>query len=215
MNEDNRLLLAVAARMIGYPSNSFHEEMREIENFAEEQLETGLADSADTSDQMYPSVQEALNAIGTTANKLKSLSLREAQEQYVATFDLKDRTGLYLTAHELGDSRRRGFAMLELQECIRNSGFQPIENELPDYVPLLYEWIAATPEHEQARKLIGRIGLVTERIRQNLPDHNPYRHVFEMLMNSVFEIPADEAMKELEQKREKPDMDPMPYPLMY
>ncbi|MFC7680162.1 nitrate reductase molybdenum cofactor assembly chaperone [Paenibacillus sp. GCM10028914] len=215
MNDDNRLLLAAAARMIGYPSSMFHEEMTEIENFAEELLDTNMVDPSEPFKQLEQSVQKALSAIGTTANKLKALSLREAQEQYVATFDLKDRTGLYLTAHELGDSRRRGVAMLELREHIRNSGFQPIENELPDYVPLLYEWIAAAPEHEQANQLIGRIGLVTERIRQNLPDHNPYRHVFEMLMNSVFETPAEEAMKDLEQKREKPDTDPMPFPLMY
>src|SRR5690606_39737501 len=47
-------------------------------------------------------------AVTAAIRELGGLSLREVREAYVGAFDLKDRTGLYLTAHELGDSRKRG-----------------------------------------------------------------------------------------------------------
>lgn len=46
---------------------------------------------------------------------LFKMPLLELQEHYVETFDYKDKTGLYLTAHELGDSRKRGAALIKLQ----------------------------------------------------------------------------------------------------
>ena len=49
---------------------------------------------------------------------LFEMSEKELQELYVETFDYKEKTNLYLTAHELGDSRKRGAALIKLQKLI-------------------------------------------------------------------------------------------------
>ena len=64
------------------------------------------------------------------------------QQLYVSIFDLREATCLYLTAHELGDSTRRGNALLELRQLLFKAGVQEETEELPDYLPLLFELIA-------------------------------------------------------------------------
>lgn len=196
---DPALLLLVAARLTGYPSDTFREELTELIEVASGELPSGSVRTG------------LLKAV----DGLAELSLREAREQYVAAFDLKDRTGLYLTAHELGDSRKRGIALLELRELLRSHGFEPLHDELPDYIPLLYEWAAVVPRSDSVRQLVDRLAFATERIRQHLPEGNPYKAVFEWLMDAVFEAPTEEMMAQRESGRERPDLDEMPYPLMY
>lgn len=199
MNEHVRVMLAVAARLTSYPSDSFREDLLEIKDFADQHLDEGPTPFA----------------IARMTEGLIDLPLREIQEKYVAAFDLKERTNLYLTAHELGDSRKRGIALIELREFIYSNGFAPVEGELPDYIPLLYELASEVPEDQGVQKLMDRLAYATHRIRRHLSDENPYKQVFETMMDVVFDEPSEEAMKEIERNREKPDLDPMPFPLMY
>jgi nitrate reductase molybdenum cofactor assembly chaperone len=199
MNETNAVVLTMAARLTGYPSSTFREELEELVEIANAALDE------------EPVRMAILNA----AEGLAVLPLREAQERYVAAFDLKDRTGLYLTAHELGDSRKRGVALLELREMAQSHGFEPLHDELPDYLPMLYELAAVVPSSDSSQQLVDRLAFATHRIRINLPDDNPYKPIFELLMETVFDTPTDEIMQERERSREKPDLDAMPYPLMY
>lgn len=200
LNEQQQAILVIAARLTAYPASDFHEELQELGAFAGETLPVGVSRMA---------VTAAIRELG-------GLSLREVREAYVGAFDLKDRTGLYLTAHELGDSRKRGVALLEMQAFLQACGFSPAGDELPDYMPMLYE-LAASGEVEEAMlgPLLERLAFATERIRLHLPDDNPFKPIFEALMQEVFVAPSEEAMREQEARREKPDMDPMPYPLMY
>ncbi|MEJ1715085.1 hypothetical protein SMA37_26085, partial [Escherichia coli] len=64
---------------------------------------------------------------------LYTLSLQALREAYVTTFDWTESTGLYLTAHELGDSRDRGAALILLQHIIADAGFELTDGELADY----------------------------------------------------------------------------------
>lgn len=199
MNEQQRALLSIAARLLGYPSDSFREELAEIRAFAEEQFAAG----------------PMRTAVMKLADAWLAVPLREMREQYVAAFDMKERTGLYLTSHELGDSRKRGEELVRLRALIRSHGFEPMPGELPDYMPLLYELVSIAPESDQIRRLIDRLAFATERVRLHLADVHPYKPLFEMLMELVFDAPTEEVMKEMDSRRERPDLDPLPYPLMY
>jgi nitrate reductase delta subunit len=199
MKRSDRVILGVAARLISYPADDFREELRELKAVVAEQVEEVAVKRALT---------EAIDRVGAQ-------SVREARERYVATFDLKERTGLYLTAHEFGDSRRRGFALIELKKQIGASGFDIPAGELPDYIPMLYEWVAEVAESADSERVMERLAFATARIRMHLPEDHPYKGVFALLMETVFEPPSEAAMKEREQFREKPDLDPMPYPLFY
>ena len=100
---------------------------------------------------------------------------------YVATFDFSEARALYLTAHELGDSRRRGQALLDLRATLRAGGFEPLEDELPDYLPMLFEFLSAAPQVTETIELERRLSRVCEHIHGELAAEDPYRLVFAAL----------------------------------
>jgi nitrate reductase delta subunit len=198
-----QILLAIASRLLTYPSDDYLQEWADIDEAIDTEL-TEL-DAA-----VAGKLREALAP-------LRNLTLQEYRELYVASFDLKQGAGLYLTAHELGDSRKRGVELIELQNLIQNAGYLYRADEISDYIPLLYEFLAVADglEPSAAENLHYRLGLVTARIQQFLYDDNVFKLLFTFLMENVFETPTPEELERLEKQREKPDMDPMPYPLMY
>lgn len=72
-------------------------------------------------------------------------TLTEQQTHYVQTFDLKRRCALYLTYYSSGDTRRRGMALVTFVEAYRACGWEPREDELPDYLPTALELSAREP----------------------------------------------------------------------
>lgn len=63
----------------------------------------------------------------------------------MSTFDLKRRCALYLTYYSSGDTRRRGMALVTFVEAYRACGWEPREDELPDYLPTALELSARDP----------------------------------------------------------------------
>jgi nitrate reductase delta subunit len=70
-------------------------------------------------------------------------------QHYVATFDLRRRCALYLTYYRYGDTRKRGMAMLAFKAAYRGAGFEPVADELPDYLPLVLDFAALHPAGER------------------------------------------------------------------
>ena len=68
---------------------------------------------------------------------------------YVETFDLRRRCALYLTYYRYGDTRKRGMAMLAFKAAYRAAGFEQVDGELPDYLPLVLDFAALHPRGEQ------------------------------------------------------------------
>ncbi|WP_035424215.1 nitrate reductase molybdenum cofactor assembly chaperone [Bacillus sp. UNC438CL73TsuS30] len=198
MNE-KKAILAILARMMDYPEETFLNERTTVESFIHEAIST---------EEIQREVVERLHP-------LYEMPLKELQELYVLTFDYKDKTNLYLTAHELGDSRKRGFALIELQKLIFEEGFETVGKELADYIPMLLELLAVAPEEEKFNKLSRRVAFAINRILSNLPEDNPYKQAIEILMMYVFEAPGTDEISALEVLREQADLDELPYPLMY
>ena len=71
---------------------------------------------------------------------------RELRERYVADFDLRGGTSLYLTYHRFGDRRERGRALVALKRLYREAGWELSRWELPDYLPLVLELAAVDPD---------------------------------------------------------------------
>ena len=63
------------------------------------------------------------------------------QQDYVRTFDFQGGVPLYLTYPKFGDDRRRGQALAELKQQYRAAGLVPTSQELPDYLPLMLEFL--------------------------------------------------------------------------
>ncbi|WP_138494210.1 nitrate reductase molybdenum cofactor assembly chaperone [Paenibacillus pinistramenti] len=199
MNDDQRFILAAVSRVLSYPGDSFPEELGELIEAAEEET-----DGSEGSQRLLGAMME-----------LQKRSLQELREIYVNTFDWTEATGLYLTAHELGDSRDRGPALILLQHIISDAGFGLADGELADYLPALYELVAAAPENVHLKALRRRLAVTTKRIARHLPDENLYAPFFGLLVSEVFGEPSAEDVEKLEQAREKADLDDMPYPILY
>ncbi len=70
----------------------------------------------------------------------------ELASRYVATFDRSRRRCLYLTYYTDGDTRRRGSALARLKSLYHGHGWLPPEEELPDFLPVVLEFAARSPE---------------------------------------------------------------------
>ena len=198
MDEQKKMILNIASRILSYPSETFLQELTEIREFIEE-------------DSLSPDTK---GTVEKAIAPLWAMSLKDVSETYVAAFDLKKDLGLYLTAHELGDSPKRGAALIKLQKIINLAGFERVEGELADYMPMLFEFLAVATFPDQER-LQRRLATATQRISNHLTEDHPYYGIFSVLMSFVFPKPTAEEIQKLEQEREEADLEPMPYPIMY
>ncbi|WP_446474088.1 nitrate reductase molybdenum cofactor assembly chaperone [Actinomadura opuntiae] len=99
----------------------------------------------------------------------------EVAQHYVETFDLRRRCALYLSYYRYGDTRKRGMAMLSFKAAYRAAGFEPSEDELPDYLPLVLDFAALGPRGE---KLLRGHRADLELLRRALTDAGtPYADV--------------------------------------
>ena len=199
MTNESSALLVIMSRILEYPNDDFFEERPIIEKFVNEQIhiETHRKEILERIDLLFDMGQKKL------------------QEIYVETFDYKEKSSLYLTAHELGDSRKRGAALIKLQKLICEGGFEYEGKELADYIPMLLELLAVAPEEENFIRLRRRMSYAIHRLLNNLPNSNPYHKAIDLLMMFVFTAPEKEEIALLENEREEADLDELPYPVMY
>ena len=102
----------------------------------------------------------------------------ELQERYVDLFDKTRRLSLHLFEHVHGESRDRGQAMVDLANLYERGGLMLAANELPDYLPLFFEYLATRPRAE-ARALIAEIDHILAPWEERLSARgSPYAAVF-------------------------------------
>lgn len=114
---------------------------------------------------------------------LSGLALIEAQENYVDTFDRGRKYSLHLFEHIHGESRDRGPAMVDLMEAYKQNGLQIEANELPDYLPLMLEFLGGvSPEIELSflDEAVHVIAVIGERLAEK---SSPYACVFSTLVS--------------------------------
>src|SRR5690606_14949982 len=126
----------------------------------------------------HPEAQDQLSPL---TDYLKTHSLIELQENYVATFDRQPACSLHLFEHVHGESRDRGQAMVDLLQEYRRHGLEPGVAELPDHVPLFLEFVGVI-EPAQAGALLDDAIHVLAAIGARLGrDGSPYSTVFAVL----------------------------------
>ncbi|MDR4888007.1 nitrate reductase molybdenum cofactor assembly chaperone [Fredinandcohnia sp. QZ13] len=199
MTNEAKAILMIMSRILDYPDQTLLEGYPDIEEYVNDEVGS----------------VKMRNEILERISPLFKMPLLELQELYVETFDYKDKTGLYLTAHELGDSRKRGAALIKLQKLIVEGGFEYNGKEIVDYIPMLFELLAHAPEGENFERLYRRLAFAVDRIHKNLIDSNPYHRIMDLLMMFVFEAPEAEEITLLENQREKADLEDLPYPMFY
>lgn len=102
-------------------------------------------------EKLLPEAQHA--ALLGFINGWRGADLLALQENYVALFDRGRHLSLHLFEHVHGESRDRGQAMVELLALYESDGFEIAARELPDYLPLLLEYLAQRPLAEASALL--------------------------------------------------------------
>ena len=109
---------------------------------------------------------------------LRTSDLMDAQARYVALFDHSRSLSLHLYEHSHGESRDRGQAMVNLLNHYRSKGLEPGATELPDFLPMLLEFLSMQPADE-ARALLDQATPVVALLRARLERRgSPYAAVF-------------------------------------
>ncbi len=169
--------------------------------------------------QALPEIADAVTAsplvaareragIVTLIDELAGRDLMDAEERYVELFDRGRATSLHLFEHLYGDSRDRGDAMVELKRIYERAGFALTTSELPDYLPVLLEYLSCRNLAE-ARDMLSDCAHILERIAQALiARSSAYAAVLQALLVVAGEKPLDAAsIPKSHQQRENLDRD--------
>ncbi len=105
-----------------------------------------------------------------------------AQDAWLSTFERGRSMSLLLLEHIHGESRDRGQAMVDLIDAYRKNGFDLTAKELPDYLPLLLEYLSHRSPDE-ARDWLGHVkhivGMLAARAAER---RSPYTILFAILV---------------------------------
>ncbi len=187
MTDEQRLILKMAAVLLDYPARPvFKESLSEWVAWTKE-------------------LDERLD---TLVLAMREIDPRMLAKLYVATFDFDAKRSLYMTAHELGDSRDRGQALIELTQLYRKFGCEVPNDQLPDFLPLLLEWVAIFPLASPP-SLLERISRVCRLIAERLEPEHLYRPLFDIVVDALG-VAASEFPMMVE---EHPDLVDLPYPI--
>ncbi|CAK0749582.1 nitrate reductase molybdenum cofactor assembly chaperone NarJ/NarW [uncultured Gammaproteobacteria bacterium] len=103
----------------------------------------------------------------TLLDHLTSGELLDRQEEYGLLFDRGRSLSLHLYEHVHGESRDRGMAMVALGELYQRNGFEISVNELPDFLPLLCEFLSQI-DPVLARSILADAAPVLATLHQRL-----------------------------------------------
>ena len=108
-------------------------------------------------------------------------TLIKQQAFYVDTFDVIQEHSLHITHHLYGESKERGPALANMIEYYGSHGFNLSEKELPDFLPVILEFIAQLDEMG-AKVFLADAGKALVILRENLEQaKNPYASLVKLL----------------------------------
>lgn len=151
----------IISTLLEYPDQELFDNLPVIKKLLDEQIDTDVIEWAEV--RKFVSWLENGDPI-------------EIQESYVKTFDLTPEHSLHLTHHFFGDDndKNRGPALIDLSELYKDYGVQQMTNELPDYLPLILEFVALQ-EDAEARAFLSDASKVLTVLADNLKKANsPY-----------------------------------------
>ncbi|WP_151734186.1 nitrate reductase molybdenum cofactor assembly chaperone [Paenibacillus tengchongensis] len=123
---------------------------------------------------------------------MQNYSLEEIQEQYAATFDFQKHCALYMTYFKFEDAKERGQILAKTKLLYEMFGLEMPEGELPDYLPLMCEFLYAAewrgnPDaQENFRMLMAIFEDGTYHLLQALErNESPYFHLVKGLRETI------------------------------
>ncbi|PLX63505.1 nitrate reductase molybdenum cofactor assembly chaperone [Sedimenticola selenatireducens] len=160
------LIYNIMARLLDYPDDELMQNL------------PGIIDAINQDDDIGPQEKEDLLNLVSWMNMHDLTGL---QSQYVQTFDMVPEHDLHLTHHLFGDDRGRGPALIDLSEYYKASGLEVEGKEIPDFLPLILEYVS-TLDDLQARVFLGDAAKVLKVIGDNLEKaESPYARILRIV----------------------------------
>ncbi len=159
-------LYNVLARLLDYPTRELMDHLPEISEVLESES------------QITPAEYQEISGF---ISWLQLHDLTGIQQVYVQTFDMVPEHDLHMTHHIHGDSRDRGPALIDLTEHFKANGLEIKEGEIPDYLPLLLEYVSTLGEAE-SRFFLADVGKILSILADNLEKaSSPYAKLIRLI----------------------------------
>jgi nitrate reductase delta subunit len=129
MQEVSNKVYKTMAILLQYPNKDLLHCVPELESY------TGLMPAG-----------KAQRVIENFLGYLKSEPMLKLQQNYTAAFDMNPSTTLNMTYHLFGEGEKRAGMMGRLQQCYYAAGYDGPANDLPDFLPLMLEFLALCPD---------------------------------------------------------------------
>lgn len=127
------ITLRVLARLLSYPNAA---------------LKGDLADMQSALHAEQALAKDRMAEIDTLISHLAQGDPLDIESEFVELFDRGHSTSLHLFEHVHGDSRDRGPAMVDLTQTYEKAGLFLAPEELPDYLPVVLEFVSTQPPKE-------------------------------------------------------------------
>ena len=152
------LTYKLLAALLDYPGSEIVDDLRSA--VAEEGGALGLLRSVDT-DEVFSEAEHI--GIAGFIDWMLAQEQTELEGGYVKTFDLTPEHSLHLTHHVFGDDKNRGPALIDLSEFYKSYGLQHDEREIPDYLPMMLEFVSTRTD--RGARVPDRCGEGVQRAR--------------------------------------------------
>lgn len=154
--------LMIASFLLQYPDENWYELLEEAASGAEE-----------ISEEAY---FEPILKFLEHAGKSRELDLAEL---YVNTFDFTKEANLHLSYYRFKEQRERGMELVRLKQRYGEAGFDLSKGELPDFLPLVLEFAAASGDKDI---LMDNVTAVREIFENLSVKNNPYSQVINAVL---------------------------------
>jgi nitrate reductase delta subunit len=130
-----------------------------------------------------------LDEIDLLMSTLQSSNALDVEAAYVELFDRGRATSLHLFEHVHGDSRDRGPAMIDLAQTYEKAGLFLGPNEMPDYLPVVLEFVSTQPPKE-ARAFLSEMAHIFNAIFNALQQRES---AYASVLGALLELAGEKA----------------------
>lgn len=170
MKEHNKTIFSLLALLLQYPEKS----CREIDELC--QLRQMVSELS------FSPIQ---NHIYAFLDYQEHTSWEQLAQHYVATFDFSEQSTMDLTSLLCPDDRKRGQVLANLKEIYSQAGLAVDSGELPDYLPMVLEFLSIADE-ETSQEVLDIVRPGMEKLwEQLIKDSSPYGGVLEACLLST------------------------------
>ncbi|CAB5123345.1 Respiratory nitrate reductase delta chain (EC [Olavius algarvensis associated proteobacterium Delta 3] len=140
---------------------------------------------------------EQRSSLDAFLQEIRSLSPIRAQERYTSIFDLTPSTTLSMTYHQCGDGEKRAGVLAQLQQVYGCSGYTTSSGDLPDYLPMILEFLSLCPEapgQEVLWNCLEPLNGLIGRLRETAPSYAALLMPLEGVRKEATDGPAPPGM---------------------